>query len=93
MGHFKIIAAGILCLLPLYGCWFIIPIPTGLIMRAIQGPRYCVQQYKQVGDRIRTPGGRVATITKIHGEDSACINLSHPILANVTYDEEKQPEE
>ena len=76
----------------LYGCWFVI-VPVGPIVRAIQGPRYCVEQNKQVGDKIRTPKGREATITKIHGEDSACINPSHPILANVTFDEEKQPEE
>lgn len=91
MRYFKILVAGALCVVSLYGCWFII-VPIGPIIRAIQGPRYCVNQYKSVGDRIKTPGGKEATITKIHGEDSACINPSNPILVNVTFDEEKQPE-
>ena len=91
MKYSKILVAGVLCLSSLYGCWFII-VPVGPIVRAIQGPRYCVDQNKKVGDRIKTPGGKEGTITKIHGEDSKCINPSHPILANVTFDEKKQPE-
>jgi len=90
--YFKILVAGALCLVSLYGCGFII-VPIGPIARAIQGPRYCVNQYNKVGDRITTPEGKWATITKIHGENDACIySPSSPILVNVTFDEEKQPE-
>ena len=77
----------------LYGCWFVI-LPIGPIVRAIQGPRYCVGISQVVGDRIKTPGGKWATITKLQGEDtSACKTPIYPILANVTFDEEKNPEE
>ena len=92
MRYFKILVAGVLCLVSLYGCWFIF-IPIGPIVRAIQGPRLCVGESAAVGDRIKAPGGKYVTITKLHGIDSsACLTPSYPILANVTYDEEKQPE-
>jgi hypothetical protein len=88
----KILVTGALCLISLYGCWFIF-IPIGPIVRAIQGPRLCVREYATVGERIKVAGGKYATITKLHGVDSdACKTPSYPILANVTFDEEKQLE-
>ena len=81
-----------MCLVSLYGCWFIF-IPIGPIVRAIQGPRFCVGEYATVGERIRLAGGKYATITKLHGVDyDACKTPTHPVLASVTFDEEKQPE-
>ena len=75
----------------LTGCWFIF-IPIGPIVRAIQGPRYCVAQFQSYeGARIQTPSGRWATVKKVHGENSACINPSHPVLVNVEFDEVLQP--
>jgi hypothetical protein len=71
----------------LQGCWFVI-IPIGPIVKLIQGPRLCSPMGKAVGDRMRTPGGRWATITEVLGEDQACMNPSHPILVGVKWDEE-----
>ena len=77
-----------LLLFSLSGCWFIF-IPIGPIVRAIQGPRYCVSPQAVIGSRIKATDGKWVTVTKIHGEDRACINPSHPVLANVVFDEEK----
>ena len=76
----------VLILFTLGGCWFVI-IPIGPIVRLIQGPRLCSPMGKVVGDRIRTPGGRWATITEVLGEDQACMNPAHPILVGVKWDE------
>jgi hypothetical protein len=88
----RILLPFIVLIISLQGCWIPIIVPVGPIVRAIQGPRLCARDYAKVGDRLRTPDGRFATITKIHGTDSGCKSPYLPVLASVSYDEEKQPE-
>jgi len=42
-----------------------------------------------VGSRLKTPGGRYATVTEVIGEDGACQNPNTPIVVGVKWDEEK----
>lgn len=68
----------------LQGCFFIIP--TGLIVRAIKGPTYCVSTAAYVGSKVRMNNGKTATVTKIKGPTSDCPNALLPIGAEVTFD-------
>lgn len=79
----------------LQGCFFIIP--TGLIVRAIKGPTYCVSTAAYVGSKVRMNDGKTATVTKIKGPTSDCPNALLPIGAEVTFDSDgasnlKKPE-
>lgn len=71
----------------LSGCWFIF-VPVSPIVRAIQGPRCCIKDYKRIGDKIRAPNKKVAKITEIHGYSDSCKSPDYPILASIEYDEE-----
>lgn len=73
----------------LTACWFVV-IPIGPIIRAIQGPRYCVGVSQTIGSRITAAGGKQMVITKIHGEDRTCVNPSFPILVSVNLEEPKK---
>jgi len=75
-------------ILLLQGCWFVI-VPIGPIVRLIQGPRLCAPVSAVVGSRLKTPGGRYATVTEVIGEDGACQNPNTPIVVGVKWDEEK----
>jgi len=75
-------------LISLQGCFFIF-IPIGPIIRAIQGPRYCVSSNAVIGSHTQASDGRWITVTKIHGPDSACVNPSTPVLVNVVFDKDE----
>lgn len=68
----------------LSGCFVFIP--TGLIVRALQGHRYCVSKEAYVGGKVRMNDGKIATVTKINGPTSDCPNALLPINAELTFD-------
>jgi hypothetical protein len=79
----------LLLTLPLSGCWFIY-IPGSAIDAVADGlsgakGNGCVQEYMQVGGRVRMPNGGMGTVKYIDGPSYRCSSLT-PIRALVTMD-------
>lgn len=83
----RLMKAGLTALIcsQLSGCFFVF-IPGSLIAKASDGltgaeGEHCVSRSAKVGDKIRTPDGKVYTVQSLSGTSSRCTNADIPIRA------------
>ena len=92
MRLFKVIIVSAFISFCLSGCLIFFPIPSDdVFVDAIKGPRLCVPLYTKIGDRIRSPNGKLVTVTEIFGESDKCKNPYNRLLIRAKYDEGDKP--
>lgn len=77
------------CLL-LQGCWFVF-IPGSLMAAVSDGitgaeGNHCVSAGAKVGDKVKMPGGGVATVKSLSGTSVRCQQPELPIRAMLIFD-------
>lgn len=81
------LAAGLVALTQLGGCWFVF-IPGSLIQRVSDGltgaeGEHCVSRAVKVGDRISLPDGKAGEVKSLSGTSVRCTDPNLPIRAAI----------
>lgn len=63
--------------------WFFFWIPGDLFSKG----NVCVSVTAKVGERLRSPDGRIGVVQSLHGPSERC-NTQHPIRAYIEYPED-----